>query len=56
MIGEAGIAAYQAYRQEVLQLTPGDKLIYECAPTSNFAFPEQYRCYGRKQVTLNTPP
>jgi hypothetical protein len=56
MQGEAGLAAYHAYRQKLLQLAPGDRIVYECASPSVFTVPEEYRCFGRKRVTLNTPP
>jgi hypothetical protein len=48
--------AYETYRQTLLQLAPGDRLVYECASPSMFIVPEEFQCFGRKRVTLNTPP
>jgi hypothetical protein len=54
--GEAGRPAYASYRQTLLQLESGDRVVYECASPTMRTVPEEFRCFGRKQVTLNTPP
>ena len=54
--GEVGRPAYASYRQTLLQLKVGDRVVYECASPTMRIVPEEFRCFGRKQVTLNTPP
>lgn len=56
MLTEADMTVYEAYKQELLDLSPGDRLVYECASTQMTIVPEQFQCLGRKRVTLNVPP
>jgi hypothetical protein len=52
---EAGLADYEAYKQRLLQLDAGDRVVYECASTRMSMAPEQFQCFGRKRVMLNVP-
>ncbi len=56
MQSATGMVAYEAYKQQVLQLGPGDRIVYECAASDIWMVPEQFQCLGRKRVTLNVPP
>jgi hypothetical protein len=56
MLDEADVSEYEAYKQQLLALGPGDRLVYACASTQMTRVPEQFQCLGRKRITLNVPP
>lgn len=56
MLDEADVNDYEAYKQQLLELSPGDRLVYACASTQMTRVPEQFQCLGRKRIILNVPP
>ncbi len=56
MLDEADASDYETYKQQLLELGAGDRLVYACASTQMTRVPEQFQCLGRKRITLNVPP